>query len=290
MYLNFSTYNFLLAFIQNIKLFFQFFLSSLQTLFLFFIYHPIFQDLNDTVYSATILTVNMISMILMDFRFLTSKLTPVVIFVVSIICFVFFLILYNILNRRIMMKYSKKMFTTYKHSRACLPPTTLLVFTTPMPTQSLLSHEAYTVMQAFSSLGITTKREHHYYMFVGTYKKMPALKNIDFIKWGLNYFHDTESLIICAQICQYFTDKSQTQAVLIQKLNETNDISFFMEPAIFNLVLYHADSISDKPAFLKKLQKKAYALSIFWGCVLKHSSNCANYVTRSMKHASILTS
>ena len=162
MYLNFSTYNFLLAFIQNIKLFFQFFLSSLQTLFLFFIYHPIFQDLNDTVYSATILTVNMIFMILMDFRFLTSKLTPVVIFVVSIICFVFFLILYNILNRGI---------TTYKHSRACLPPTTPLVFTTPMPTQSLLSHEAYTAMQAFSSLGITTKREHHYYMFVGTYKR-----------------------------------------------------------------------------------------------------------------------
>lgn len=247
----------------------------------FMFMHPVFQDLNDNIYWATMATVNMISTILMDFRFLTDNLTPVVLFVVVIISFVVFLLLYIFIMRNIMSNYSKKMFSVYRHLKPSLPPPTPLIFTTPMQNQSLLSHEAYSVMQSFSSLEITTAREYHYFMYVGTYMKLPAVKNIDFIKWGLNYFHDSKTLIICAQICQYFKDNSQTQAVLIQRLNDTEDISIFVEPVIYNLVLYHADAISDKPAFLKKLQKKAVgglvrsrrALSIFWGSVLKHSTN-----------------
>ncbi|KAK8892164.1 hypothetical protein M9Y10_029387 [Tritrichomonas musculus] len=248
---------------------------------LYLFYNPIFQDLNDTIYWSTFLTVNMISIILMNIRFLSDNLTPVILFVVVIISLVVFFLIYNFIMRRITMKYSKKLFSVYKHTKPYLPATTPLVFTAPMPSQVLLSRDAYSVMQSFSSLGITTVREFHYYIFVGSYMKMPAIKNLDFIKWGLNYFHDNKTLLISTQICQYFKDNSQTQAVLIQKLNETDDLSIFMTPIVFNLVLYHADVISDKPAFLKKLYKKANgglvrsrrALAIFWGCVLKHSTN-----------------
>lgn len=244
-------------------------------------FYPIFQDLSDNVYWETMVTVNMVSTILTDLRFVTDNLTPAVLFVVVIIVFVVFLIVYTIINRKIISKYSKRMFSVYRHLKPSLPPPTPLIFTTQMQNQSLLSHEAYSVMQSFSSLGITTVREYRYYLFTGTYMKLPAVKNIDFIKWGLNYFHDPDTLIICAQVCQYFKDNSQTQAVLIQRMNEMDDIPFFIVPVIYNLVLNHADAISDKPAFLKKLRKKAVgglvrcrrALSIFWGSVLKHSSN-----------------
>lgn len=243
--------------------------------------NPIFQNLNDNVYLATTLTVNMISVILMDLRFVTTKLTPIILFVCVIVFFSVFLIIYRYVVRRIINHYSKRLYAVYKHSRPFLPVTTPLVFTTPMPNQILLSKDAYSVMQAFSSLGISTVREYHYFIFVGAYMKMAAIKNLDFIKWGLNYFHDVNTLIICTQICQYFNDRSQTQAVLIQKLNEIEDLSFFMTPIIYNLVLYHSDVVSDKSAFLKKLLKKAHGglvrcrrnLSIFWGSVLKHSSN-----------------
>lgn len=250
----------------------------------YLIRNPVFQNINDISYLSTMLTVNVISVILMDIHLLTKELTPILVFVVSIISFVLFLILYKWIIRRTIVKYTKSLYSVYKLTSPVLPPTTPLVFTTPMSNQVPLSHEAYSVMQAFSSLEISTTRELYNYIFIGAYAQMPAIKNIDFIKWGLNYFSDTKTLIICAQICQYFEDSGQTQTVLLQKLSEHTDLSGILLPIIHNLELDHTDVISDKPLFLKLLQKKAHggltrsrrALALFWGCVLKHSENSMN--------------
>ncbi|OHT00934.1 hypothetical protein TRFO_32231 [Tritrichomonas foetus] len=251
---------------------------------IFMIRHPIFQDVNDIVYLSTQLTVNMITVILMDVRLISDKLTPTLLFVIVIISFALFLITYKFIIRRLLLKYTKLLYSVYKQSTPVLPPTTPLVFTTPLSNQVPLSHEAYSVMQAFSSLEITTVREFLIFIFVGAIVRMPAIKNIDFIKWGLNYFSDVKTLIICAQICQHFEDNGQTQTVLIQRLREIPDLSIFLTPILHNLELDHTDVISDKPLFLKMLQKKATgglarcrrSLSLFWGCVLKHSQNTMN--------------
>ena len=251
---------------------------------IYMIRNPIYQDINDVVYNATQLTVNMITVILMDLRFVSDNFTPALLFVIIIIGFVLFLMIYKFIIRRIILKYTKILYSVYKQSNPVLPPTTPLVFTTPLSNQVPLSHEAYSVMQAFSSLDLSTAREFQYYIFIGAYVRMPAIKNIDFIKWGLNYFSDPKTLIICAQICQHFEDNGQTQTVLIQRLKEIPDLSMFLTPVLYNLELDHTDIISDKPLFLKMLQKKANgglarcrrALALFWGCVLKHSQNTMN--------------
>ncbi|OHT10564.1 hypothetical protein TRFO_20052 [Tritrichomonas foetus] len=246
-----------------------------------FIRFPIFQSALDAVHIATMSVLCFIVIIFINVSVVWKQLNPTIICIVSLILYVILNMFFKYFENKWMSRDVKKLYSVYKNPHSILPHITPLVFTSPLSTQVALSQEAYQVMQNFNSLEITNKRLFHRYLIVGTESRMPAITNIDFVKWGVNYFTDFDTLIMCAQICEFFGENSQTQSVLLQRIKEEPKIGFFMMPILLSLEYEHKDNISDKPPFMTLLEKKANAglsrcrraLALFWGCVLNHSQS-----------------
>ena len=241
---------------------------------------PLFQDVHDSVHLATLLMIGMAMAIVMDLHWITDQVKPSLVFVFMVLLFVVFMTVFQFIVKRRVKKYMKALYSVYKQSSPALPPAVLRSDSVRGGQTESISHEAYMVIQAFNSLEITSPRVFMYYLSVGAMVKMPAIRNIDFVKWGLRNFTDYTTLIICAQICHHFDASGQTLFFLIQKLREPQQsLSIFLSTTLHNLSMDHADSVSNKPSFLKLEQKKATAslvrcrraLGVFWGCVLKHS-------------------
>ena len=250
----------------------------------FFIYlilsRPWFNDYADTRHICTLGTVCFFSIILMNLRYAIPSLTPTLLFTILILLFVILNFVYSWIVNIIISKNLMKLYSVYKQSQAVLPPTSPFIFSGNRDQNQVpLSQDAYNVMQAFLSLDINKAREFQMIVVIGASAHMPAVKNIDFIRWGLNYFVDDSSLLICAQICNHFRENAQTQTVLLQYLRENANLSVFTRGVVTTLDYDHTDVISDNPVFLKLLKTKAVAAQVrcrrctssFWNCVLNHN-------------------
>jgi len=240
---------------------------------------PVFQCYKDTAHFCTLSCVAMVSCIVMNLNHYISGLTPTIVFTIIIISFSLFYILFMYLLNSISGEKLKRLYSVYKQSKPVLPPTTPLVFSSPLSNQVALSQEAYAVMQSFNSLEVKDSYDFCSYLSIAAEIRIAAISNLDFVKWGLNYFSDDDTLLVCAQICQYFEDTNQIQTVLLQKIRENPNKSLF-DVFLLNIIEeFHTDLISDKPQLLKMLEKKALggmtrcrrAGVIFWGSVLNHS-------------------
>ena len=242
---------------------------------------PMFQDPYDTAHYATLFIVTFVATIMINVQHLSPQLTPTTMFVVCVIVFVIVFVVYRSFKTAVVNKLLKKMYSVYRGNKPVLPQVTPVVFTSPLSNQVALSQEAYQVIQALDSLEVNGPREFHRLLSAGSLMKMSAVTNIDLIKWGLNYFTDINTLIICAQVCQHFGENNQTQNVLLQKIMESKDIDVFAQQIVKTLEFDHADAISDQPLLLKNLERKASSgiarcrrsMALFWGCVLNHSAS-----------------
>ena len=244
----------------------------------FYLRHPVFNDFTDSRFICTVCTVGFWSLIMMNIRAYTS-LNPTIVLSSDIIVFVVSHFTYTAIASRIETSQLMKLYSVYKQSQAVLPPTSPFIFSSTQQNQIPLSQEAYNVTQAFLSLDINTSREFQMIAAVGACARMPAVRNIDFIRWGLNYFNDDSTLFMCSQICNYFRENAQTQTVLLQHLKENINLTSLTSGIISILDYDHTDVISDNPGYLKLLKNKAIAAqarcrkftSSFWNNVLNHS-------------------
>lgn len=242
---------------------------------------PMFQDPYDTVHYATLFMVGFVATIMINVQHLAPQLTPTAMFVACVLVFVIVYVFYKSIKTAVINRLLKKMYSVYRGNKPVLPHVTPAVFTSPLSNQVALSQEAYQVMQALDSLEVNGPREFHRLLSAGSLMKVSSVTNIDLIKWGLNYFSDVNTLIICAQVCQHFGENSQTQSVLLQKILESKDIDIFSQQIVRTLEFDHADAISEQSLLLKNLERKASsgiarcrrALALFWGCVLNHSAS-----------------
>ena len=239
----------------------------------------VFQDFNDSIYFAIQNCSTMLAIVLMILTHYVDGLTPAIVFIVTIVCFALFLFIFRLIAEAYSNSVIKKLTSVYKYSRSVLPPTTPLVFTQPESLNVGLTQDAYNVMQAFDSLNIKSSHEFHKYVSIATNAKLPAVTNLDLIKWGLYHFHDYNTLVDSAQICLHFGDVNQVLSVIIQHIRENGEPPLFMSFAINIIESLHIDQISAQPELFKMLEKKAEAgltrcrrtTALFWGCVLNHS-------------------
>ena len=247
----------------------------------YFLRNPVFQTTTNGAHMAALTFVSFVGILLLNASPFTDIINATSLCILSIILLVLLTILFRYIQGRVISGEIKKLYSVYKSPHSVLPHITPLVFTAPLSSQVALSQEAYQVMQNFNSLEIKNHRTFIKFLIIGAEMRMPAITNIDFIKWGMNYFTDLKTLIISAQICQFFGENNQTQSVLLQRISEEKKIGIFLLPILLSLEYEHKDEISDKPPFMQALEKKASAglsrckraTSLFWGCVLKHSQS-----------------
>jgi len=242
--------------------------------------YPFYQDYTDTSALVTLFLCGFIGNILIIVAFSVYTLTPTIYFTVEIILIIGLTFTVRAFATRRISDDLKRLYSLYKHSAPVLPPTTPLVFVSPQANQAGLSRAAYDIMQKFSSLDIKNKFEFHRIMSIGAAKLMPGVTNLDFVKWGLNYFAGMDSLLICAQMCRCFNAQDQSLVVILQRITELDEISMFTTPLLTSLQRAYEDAISDHPVLMIELEKKVSQslqraksiLGSFWGSVLNHSS------------------
>ena len=240
----------------------------------------IFQSHGYSLYFCVEMCNSMLCAILMISQFYVEGITPVIVFVATIIGFVVFLLLFRVILNLYENSVIKKLSSVYKYSKSILPPITPLIFSNPDSMNVGLTQEAYSVIQAFNSLDIKNSNEFHKYVSIGADAKLPSITNLDFIKWGISRFSDYNTLIDSSQACEFFGDTNQVLTVIVQHVKEQGEPSFFLSFVLNIIDSLHTDKISDKPQLLTMLEKKATAglarcrrtAALFWGCVLNHSS------------------
>ena len=247
----------------------------------YFLKKPIFQDIEDSVHYAVCLTVGFINLILILIHNFVPFLTPSILFSLTILFVIIFYLAYRMVFKKKISKIITQLFSVYKSSRPILPPLTPVVFSNPLSNQITLSEEAYSVMQAFSSLGIEDEDTFNIFLAVGAKLKVPSIRNNDFIKWGLNYFTSATTILASSQLIQYFNGCARTETVILQKIREIPKYPNIFKPFIQHLEGLHADVMLDKPILLRGLCTKADAalsrckrsIALFWGCVLRRSNS-----------------
>ncbi|EAY21202.1 hypothetical protein TVAG_283710 [Trichomonas vaginalis G3] len=245
----------------------------------YFMANPVFQNTRDSVYILTVLSSGMYSVILMDIKYFAKRITPIIYLFVIIVIYIAHYFLYFTLTRANANRFLMKLYSVYKQSTGVLPPAPPLMVFGNNTAKVALTQEAYNVMQAFSSLEISTSREFQNIVTVGASMRMPAVTNFDFIRWGLNFFIDKNSLMICSQICNYYHENAQTQSIILQSLRSNPKLSNFDTIVVNLLDLEHTDVISDQPIFYRTLKVKAMnaqarcrrCISSFWSAVLNQS-------------------
>lgn len=238
-----------------------------------------FQRFHDAAYFCSQICSTMLAILLMLMQIWVKTLTPAYVIITEIIGFMIFLAIFNLDLLVRERKILNKMNHIYHSNHAILPSLSPLIFTNPEQVHVGFSQEAYNTLQAFDTLNIKTAVEFHRYVSIGADAKLPAVTNLDFIKWGLIKFNDYATLVDSAQICQYFGDTSQVLPIIIQHIRESPEKGFFKAFAINIIESLHTDSISDSPQLFKMIEEKANGgltrtrrmISVFWGCVLNHS-------------------
>ena len=242
---------------------------------------PIFQNVDDSVHMAVCHIVGFICLVLLLVQNYVSFLSPSLLFTTDILMIILFYLILDFVSRRRASKVVSRLYSIYKSSRPVLPPLTPVVFSNPLSNQITLSQEAYSVMQLFSSLDIETEDEFNFFLAVGAKMKVPSVRNIDFIKWGLNYFTSATTLLASSQLIQYFGGCARTETVILQKLREIPSYPLLFMAFIQHLEGLHADLMLDKPILLQGLCSKAQAalsrckrsIAMFWGSVLRRSNS-----------------
>ena len=242
---------------------------------------PIFQNVEDSVHLAVCHIVGFICLLLLLVHNYVPFLSPSLLFTAVILMIIVFYLILNFISRRRCGEAVSRLYSIYKSSRPVLPPLTPVVFSNPLSNQITLSQEAYSVMQMFSSLGIETEDEFNFFLAVGAKMKVPSVRNIDFIKWGLNSFTSATTLLAASQLIQYFGGCARTETVILQKLREIPSYPLLFMAFIQHLEGLHADLMLDKPILLQGLCSKASAalsrckrsIAMFWGSVLRRSNS-----------------
>lgn len=241
--------------------------------------NPLFQNYRDSRILCNILSSGLYIQIIINIKYFAPKITPVVVSFCMILFIAFHYFVYFPLNKRFINTNLMKLYSVYKQSSGVLPPAPPLMVSGGNQSRVALTQEAFNVMQAFSSLEITTAREFQLILTIGASMHMPAVTNFDFIRWGLNFFTDKKSLLICAQICNYYHENSQTQSVILQALKSNKKLTRFEYMVVTILDNDHTDVISDQPIFYRGLKAKAMnaqarcrkCISSFWSAVLMQS-------------------
>ena len=240
-----------------------------------------FQDHSDTKFFLVQCCNTMLSCILMLLTFHTDSFTPTLMLTCAVLCFVVFYYAFDKITNYEYNNIVKKLSSVYKYIKPVLPPLSPLLFTNPESIHIGLTQEAYGVVQSFNSLNIKSSAEFHRYVGVGSAAKLTAITNLDFIKWGLIQFHDSDTLVDAAQICEHFGDKQHVLPVILQAIEGDFGHSLVKDLVINTIHTKYNDSLSDLPPLLQMLRHKAHsglsrchrAEALFWGAVLNHSQS-----------------